>query len=222
VDFTPYLNNDVLHVVKQHWYELIPESASMKVGKVVLEFEIIKDGSVAGLKVVGSSGDVALDRPAYGGITGSNPFKPLSAEFTGPYLILRFSYYYNLNPDGSKIDSARSDGNPGASDAFAISPSGHTEVTAGSTQQFSATIGNESIAVTWSLSAPACAKSDCGSISSVGRYTAPAKVPDPPDVTVTATQTAAPSKSVSVQIKIIAGTLTSSRVHGSVESQPLN
>jgi TonB family protein len=102
VDFNPYLSR-VLHDVKQHWYELIPESAGMKRGKVVLEFAILKDGSVAGLKVVGSSGDIALDRPAYGSITGSNPFPPLPKEFAGQYLGLRFSYYYNIEIEGSDL-----------------------------------------------------------------------------------------------------------------------
>src|SRR6516162_993865 len=102
VDFNPYLSR-VLHDVKQQWYSLIPESAGMKKGKVVLEFAILKDGSVAGLRVVGTSGDLALDRPAYGSITGSNPFPPLPKEFNGPYLGLRFSYFYNLNTDGSEL-----------------------------------------------------------------------------------------------------------------------
>jgi TonB family protein len=102
VDFNPYLTR-VLHEVKQHWYELIPESAGMKRGKVVLEFAILKDGSVAGLKVVGTSGDIALDRPAYGSITGSNPFPPLPKEFAGQYLGLRFSYYYNIEIEGSDL-----------------------------------------------------------------------------------------------------------------------
>ena len=98
VDFNPYLAR-VLHDVKEHWYQLIPESAVMKKGKVVLEFAILKDGSVAGLRVAGTSNDPALDRPAYGSITGSNPFPPLPREFNGPYLGLRFSYYYNLSAD---------------------------------------------------------------------------------------------------------------------------
>src|SRR5580704_3277337 len=97
VDFNPYLD-PLLKTVRQHWYELIPISAGTKRGKVVLEFAVLKDGSVAGLKVVGSSGDIALDRPAYGSITGSNPFPPLPPEFNGPYLRLRFSFYYNLSP----------------------------------------------------------------------------------------------------------------------------
>jgi TonB family protein len=97
VDFGPYLQR-VLHDVKQNWYLLIPESARapiMKKGKVGIEFAILKDGSVAGMKLVSSSGDVALDRGAWGGITNSNPFPPLPKEFAGQYLALRFGFYYN-------------------------------------------------------------------------------------------------------------------------------
>lgn len=102
VDFNPYLTR-LLREVKEHWYQLIPESAEMKRGKVVIQFVIQPDGSVAGLQVISSSGDVALDRPAYGSITGSNPFPPLPKEFTGPYLGLRFSYYYNIEVEGAGV-----------------------------------------------------------------------------------------------------------------------
>jgi TonB family protein len=101
VDFGPYLQR-ILQEVKEHWYELIPESAEMKKGKLMIEFAITKDGQVADMKLVVSSGDVALDRPAWGSITGSNPFPPLPTEFTGPYLALRFRYYYN--PDKGEME----------------------------------------------------------------------------------------------------------------------
>ncbi len=97
VDFGPYLSR-VLASVRENWYNLIPEAARpplMKRGKVSIEFAILKDGKVAGMRLAGSSGDVALDRAAWGGITGSNPFPPLPAEFGGPYLALRFRFYYN-------------------------------------------------------------------------------------------------------------------------------
>jgi TonB family protein len=103
VDFGPYLQR-VLHDVRVNWYNLIPESAKaplMKKGKVSIEFAIMKDGSVAGMKLIGSSGDVALDRGAWGGITASNPFPPLPGEFGGQYLALRFHFYYN--PDKSDL-----------------------------------------------------------------------------------------------------------------------
>jgi TonB family protein len=103
VDFGPYLAR-VLHDVRENWYRIIPESARaplMKKGKVSIEFAIVKSGQVAGLRIVGPSGDVALDRAAYGGITASQPFPPLPSEFGGEYLALRFHFYYN--PDRTDL-----------------------------------------------------------------------------------------------------------------------
>ncbi|HVO62406.1 MAG TPA: energy transducer TonB [Terriglobales bacterium] len=104
VDFGPYLAR-VLHDVKLSWYNLIPEVARppiMKKGKVSIEFAITKQGQVAGMRLVGPSGDVSLDRAAWGGITGSNPFPPLPNEFNGQYLALRFHFYYN--PDRNDLE----------------------------------------------------------------------------------------------------------------------
>jgi TonB family protein len=103
VNFAPYLQR-VLHEVRRNWYTLIPEVARaplMKKGKVSIEFAILKDGSVSGLKVAGPSGDVSLDRAAYGGITASTPFPPLPGEFGGEYLALRFHFFYN--PDRAEL-----------------------------------------------------------------------------------------------------------------------
>lgn len=100
VDFGPYLAR-VVHDVRGNWIILIPEVARaplMKRGRVVLQFAILKDGSVAGLKLDSTSGDVALDRAAWGGITASNPFQPLPPEFRGQYLALRFYFFYNQDP----------------------------------------------------------------------------------------------------------------------------
>ena len=101
VDFGPYLQR-ILQDVKENWYHLIPESAEMKKGKLAIEFAITKDGHVADMRLVATSGDVALDRPAWGSITSSNPFPPLPNEFTGPYLALRFRFYYN--PDKADLE----------------------------------------------------------------------------------------------------------------------
>jgi len=94
VDFDPYLKR-VLHDVKQNWYNAIPESAEMKHGSLIIEFAITKDGSVAGMKLVTPSGDIPLDRAAWAGIKGSNPFPALPTEFGGEYLALRFKFFYN-------------------------------------------------------------------------------------------------------------------------------
>ncbi len=97
VDFGPYLSR-VLEAVRRNWYILIPEEARaplMKRGKLAIEFAIMPDGKVAGMTLRSPSGDVSLDRAAWGGITASNPFAPLPGEFHGPYLALRFRFYYN-------------------------------------------------------------------------------------------------------------------------------
>src|SRR6266849_1923090 len=103
VDFGPYLSR-VVHEVRISWYNLIPEAARpplMKKGKVSIEFAILKNGSVAGMRLVTTSGDVSLDRAAWGGITGSNPFSPLPQDFHGQFLGLRFHFYYN--PDRTDL-----------------------------------------------------------------------------------------------------------------------
>jgi TonB family protein len=102
VDFGPYLQR-VLHDVRENWYRAIPESAWMgKKGKLTIEFAITKDGQVAGMKLVATSGDTPLDRAAWAGIEGSNPFPPLPSEFNGQYLALRFRFYYN--PEKGEIE----------------------------------------------------------------------------------------------------------------------
>jgi TonB family protein len=101
VDFAPYLQR-ILQNVRENWYHLIPESAEMKKGKLQIQFAITKDGKVADMRLETSSGDVALDRPAWGSITASNPFPPLPSNFTGPYLALRFRFYYN--PDKADLE----------------------------------------------------------------------------------------------------------------------
>jgi len=78
VDFGPYLSR-VLDAVRRNWYNIIPEEAR----------------TIAGMNLRSPSGDVALDRAAWGGITASVPFAPLPGEYHGPYLALRFHFYYN-------------------------------------------------------------------------------------------------------------------------------
>ena len=104
VDFGPYLKR-LRQTVQDHWDQLIPQSAlppEMKKGIVTIEFAILKDGSIAGLRVISGSGDVALDRAAYGAITYSVPLPHLPAQFGGDYLLLRAKFFYN--PDKNELE----------------------------------------------------------------------------------------------------------------------
>ncbi len=103
VDFAPYLSR--LHVqVYNNWFRVMPESVFpplRKKGAVLLEFTIMKDGSVTGLKILQSSGDVALDRAAYAAITASNPMPQLPTDFKADFLTMRARFLYN--PDKAEM-----------------------------------------------------------------------------------------------------------------------
>jgi TonB family protein len=96
VDFKPYLIR-VLSSVKRNWLAVVPESARLgRRGKVVVQFAISKDGSVPKLVIAMPSGAEALDRAAVAGISASNPFPPLPAEFRGSVIRLQLNFMYNL------------------------------------------------------------------------------------------------------------------------------
>jgi TonB family protein len=97
VDFGPYMKR--VHItVQSHWDPLIPEAAlppMMKKGVVVIVFSIMKDGTIQGMTLESSSGDVALDRAAWGALTSAVPLPNLPTEFSGDYLKIRAVFYYN-------------------------------------------------------------------------------------------------------------------------------
>jgi len=191
VDFGPYLTR-VSKTVRQNWYSVMPPSVYppiKKQGRVSIEFLVQKDGKVTGEKVGTSSGDVTLDRAAYGSISGSSPFAPLPKEFPGQQSGFRFYFFYNLTPDTTRIY---------------ISPCIDVRVLVGSTLQFSVPIGGiERAAVTWSVSGRSCEKAACGTISENGLYTAPPDVPNPPTVFVEATPRSDRSFPAQIQLTVV-------------------
>lgn len=109
IDFSPYMAR-VIHNVKIFWDELVPQEAEpplLKQGTVVIEFTIMKDGTLSNLHYVSGSGDVAMDRAAYGGITSYAPFPPLPSEFTGGALKVRFTFAYNPERDNALAERVR-------------------------------------------------------------------------------------------------------------------
>ena len=96
VDFRPYLLQ-VLANVRRNWFAVYPESAKLGArGKVEIQFAVSRDGSVPKLVIVMPSGAEALDRAAVAGISASNPFPPLPAEFKGAVVRLQLSFLYNM------------------------------------------------------------------------------------------------------------------------------
>jgi hypothetical protein len=101
VDFNDYLHR-VYITVKRNWFAVMPESVRLgDKGVVSLQFRIMRNGSVPADEpvTVRQSGKEPLDRAAISSIRASNPFEPLPPAFSGPFIELRFTYYYNLQPD---------------------------------------------------------------------------------------------------------------------------
>jgi TonB family protein len=206
VDFGPYLQ-DISKIIRHNWYILIPESAEQKKAEVAIEFAIAKDGHVSDMRLSASSGDAALDRPAWGSITNSNPFPLLPREFKGPYLALRLHFAYNLEKNflakSAKGNTGETAPNSKSGIVVNISAIGSLQVPAGGSQVVTATVtGTEEKVVEWSVTGSSCSGSACGKL--IGDlYVAPSSVPSLPYVTLTARAKADPTAKASVTFHIV-------------------
>ena len=190
VDFGPYLKS-ILPTIRQNWLRLIPASAQTQKGKLAIEFAITKEGNVADMRIVATSGDVALDRPAWGSIANSSPFLPLPSEFGGPYLALRLLFYYN--PDKRDLTRIK----------VSISAPGNLQIPVGGSEVFTANVeGTKETAVEWIITGSGCSGASCGKMTG-DLYVAPSVLPDPPIVTLTAVSTVDHKARASVTVHII-------------------
>jgi len=101
VNFQPYLQR-ILRLIYQQWIPLLPEEARPplnKRGTTQVRFTINPDGTIAAMHLDGSSHDDALNRAAWGSITGVGQFPPLPKQFHGPNLELRIHYLVNVDQD---------------------------------------------------------------------------------------------------------------------------
>jgi TonB family protein len=88
------------YVTERTWDPLIPDEVNppiSKSGVVAIRFKVLPNGQVTDMQLEGRSGDSALDRAAWGAISGSS-YQPLPRNFHGPYLELRAFFFYNLQP----------------------------------------------------------------------------------------------------------------------------
>jgi hypothetical protein len=213
VDFGPYLQR-LVQKVRENWYRAIPQSAEQKKGKLAIELAIAKDGKVANMRLVATSGDVALDRPAWSSITDSNPFPPLPSAFTGPYLALRLRFYYNpeksdLSGPAMKDSSGLAHANGAApissksGIAVRISSLGDIYVPAGGSRTVTATVtGTKEQTVEWTITGVGCSASLCGKMMG-DVYIAPTVQPSPPVVVLTVVSKADPTAKSTVNVHVV-------------------
>jgi TonB C terminal len=102
VDFNGWLRRWYFET-EHTWDPLIPDEVNapiLKQGQCQIRFRVLPNGRImeGSMVLEGRSGDTALDRAAWGALTGSN-YPPLPREFHGPYLELRAIFMYNMRPN---------------------------------------------------------------------------------------------------------------------------
>ena len=105
VDFAPYFHQSVLPTLRRNWHSMVRQKglAPSTAWKIVVEFTILKDGTLNGLKLAESSGDPDADEAALDAIRSSAPFAALPTEFKGESLALRCHldvFLPNTSPNG--------------------------------------------------------------------------------------------------------------------------
>ena len=94
VDFGNYIKR-LLRILYNSWVPLIPEETRPplnKEGTTLIRFTINADGTLSYMHLDSSTHDTAIDRAAWGSITGVGQFPPLPKEFKGPNLQLRINF----------------------------------------------------------------------------------------------------------------------------------
>jgi len=94
-DFKPYLIQ-VLAAVRRNWMAVIPESAKM--GRRGQCPDPVHHRSSRRRSQIGNRDLIrteAFDRAAVAGVSASNPFPPLPADFKGDQIRLQLSFNYN-------------------------------------------------------------------------------------------------------------------------------
>ncbi len=97
VDFSPYLNG-ILKQIHGQWVKLLPverRTPQNKNGVTLIRLTITPDGSLTAMHLERSAQNHALDRAAWGSITGAGQFPPLPKGFHGQNLELRVHFRVN-------------------------------------------------------------------------------------------------------------------------------
>lgn len=77
-----------------------PSVESGQQGINTVQFRVLKDGTVPEdfLKLVFSSEKKDLDEASLQGVRKAAPFSHLPETYSQPFIVLRFTFYYNIAP----------------------------------------------------------------------------------------------------------------------------
>lgn len=95
VEFGPWIRRFIAQV-RRNWF--VPYAAMSMSGKVVLQFNVHKDGRITDLVVLRPSGIDSFNTSAFNALAGSNPTEPLPPEYPDDKAFFTVTFYYNEQP----------------------------------------------------------------------------------------------------------------------------
>jgi TonB family protein len=96
VEFGPWLRRFVAKV-KRNWF--IPQAAWFQKGRVVITFNVHRDGRITDLTIIRSSESEPLDSAAFNALRLSSPLLPLPAEYPLDKAFFTVTFHYNEGSD---------------------------------------------------------------------------------------------------------------------------
>ncbi|MEZ5417855.1 MAG: TonB family protein [Vicinamibacterales bacterium] len=95
VEFGPWIRRFVAQV-KRNW--LVPNAAMAMRGRVVIQFNVHRDGTITDLQVVRPSEIDSFNRAAVNALMMSNPTTPLPPEYPDDRAFFTVTFFYNESP----------------------------------------------------------------------------------------------------------------------------
>lgn len=95
VEFGPWIRRFIAQV-KRNWN--IPNSALAMRGRVVVQFNVHKDGSITDINIIGPSEIDSFNRASYNALLTSNPTQPLPPEYPSDKAFFTVTFFYNEPP----------------------------------------------------------------------------------------------------------------------------
>jgi len=92
VDFGPWLRRFVAQV-KRNWF--IPQAAWTLKGHVVIQFYVLRDGTILDIRVVGASAIDSFNTAAFNALKMSNPTMSLPPEYPTDRVFFTVTFHYN-------------------------------------------------------------------------------------------------------------------------------
>jgi periplasmic protein TonB len=86
----PWYVDAVRNRVSGNWLQTTVDPSVRWAPRAVVVFDILRDGTVANVQVLRSSGIASVDNSAVRAILGSNPLNPLPNEYPGPKVSVEF------------------------------------------------------------------------------------------------------------------------------------